>query len=331
MKSRSPSRPPARPSSRPPARSPSTSHSPEHPSKSSTHAQAKVRGSQPPAKHSHTGTKPGRRPGSPAGKGGRPAAAAAPARNSSGGREPRSRSRWVIGIHSVEEALRVRPTKAEEIWFKEDFLSSQALREIADKAQRSRIKVTTKSLAQLDQLGSGHQGVAIAMSQTPELNWDSLKTPGKKIVLVLDGIEDVHNLGSVLRTAWLTGVVGVLIPADRAVGLTPSVCKIASGGAEHVPVDAHTNLPSVLQDLKDAGFWIYGLSEKGASLPWQLKLPEKVAWVIGSEGSGIRIPTERACDELVRIPQVSTGSSYNASIATSMALMETCRQFDHLK
>ncbi len=251
-------------------------------------------------------------------------------RNAAGGREPQKRSRWVIGIHSVVEALLMRPKKADEIWLKEDFLSSQALREIAETAQRWRIKVVTRSLSQLDLLGSGHQGVAIAMSQTPQLDWELLKTPGKKIVMVLDGIEDVHNLGSVLRTAWLTGVSGVIIPADRAVGLTPTVCKIASGGAEHVPVDAHPNLPSILKELKDAGFWIYGLSEKGKSLPWQLKLPEKVAWVIGSEGSGIRIPTERACDELVRIPQVATGSSYNASIAASMALMETCRQFEHL-
>ncbi|RYX78241.1 TrmH family RNA methyltransferase, partial [bacterium] len=99
-----------------------------------------------------------------------------------------------------------------------------------------------------------------------------------------------------------------------------------SGGAEHVPVDTHANLPSAMQQLKDLGFWIYGLSEKGTRKPWEFELPKKTAWVVGSEGSGLRVPTERACDELVRIPQVATGSSYNASIAAAMALSETCRQ-----
>jgi 23S rRNA (guanosine2251-2'-O)-methyltransferase len=82
----------------------------------------------------------------------------------------------------------------------------------------------------------------------------------------------------------------------------------------------------VAKQLKDAGFWLYGLAEKGKALPWQLTLPEKVVWVVGNEGAGMRITTERLCDELVRLPQVETGSSYNASIACAMALMETCRQ-----
>jgi 23S rRNA (guanosine2251-2'-O)-methyltransferase len=81
-----------------------------------------------------------------------------------------------------------------------------------------------------------------------------------------------------------------------------------------------------MQKLKEIGFWTYGLSEKGTRRPWDFKLEGKVAWVVGSEGSGMRVPTERACDELVRVPQVESGSSYNASIALSMALMDTCRQ-----
>jgi 23S rRNA (guanosine2251-2'-O)-methyltransferase len=240
---------------------------------------------------------------------------------------PLKGERWVIGIHSVMEALKVRPKAAREIWLRDDFEGSQQLKELSDLAQRHKIPVKPQVARQLDILGSGHQGAAIVMLQNPELDWDKLKEPGQKIVIVLDGIEDPHNLGSILRTSWLTGVTAILIPEDRAVGVTPSVCKVASGGAEHVPVESHTNLPSILKDLKDAGFWVYGLSEKGENTPWKLKLPEKVAWVIGSEGSGIRIPTERACDELVRIPQVASGSSFNAAIATAMALGETCRQF----
>lgn len=243
----------------------------------------------------------------------------------------RDSARWVVGIHSCEETLKVRPKKIREVWLREDYMSSESLREIADRAAKQRTPIHKKSAGQLDQIGSGHQGVALAVLESPELNWAELtKEDTKQIVLILDGLEDPHNLGSILRTAWLTDVKAIFIPEDRAVGLTPAVNKIASGGAEHVPVEQHANLPSQMQKLKDAGFWIYGLSEKGKQTPWQFKFPNKVAWVVGNEGSGMRITTERACDELVRIPQVATGSSYNASIALAMALTDTVRQLGEL-
>lgn len=205
-------------------------------------------------------------------------------------------------------------------------MSSQSLRDISELAGKHRVQLKTKSPGQIDAIGSGNQGIALAVMENPEVNWEHLAGEGQRLVLILDGLEDPHNLGSILRTAWLTAVDAIITPEDRAVGLTPAVCKIASGGAEHVAVEQHTNLASAMQQLKDAGFWIYGLSEKGKQRPWDFKLPEKVAWVVGSEGSGMRITTERACDELVRIPQVESGSSYNASIALAMALTETCRQ-----
>jgi 23S rRNA (guanosine2251-2'-O)-methyltransferase len=239
----------------------------------------------------------------------------------------RDGARWVVGIHSCEETLIMRPKKIREIWLREDYMSSESLRHIADHAAKQKVPVQKKSAGQLDMIGSGHQGVALAALSSPELDWSLLaKDDTKHIVLILDGLEDPHNLGSILRTAWLVGAKAILIPEDRAVGLTPTVCKIASGGAEHVPVEQHSNLASIMQKLKDAGFWIYGLSEKGKRKPWEFELPNKVAWVVGNEGSGLRITTERACDELVRIPQVESGSSYNASIALAMALTETCRQ-----
>lgn len=238
----------------------------------------------------------------------------------------RDGARWVVGIHSCEETLKVRPKAIREIWFRQDYESSQQLRELADSAQHFKIKIHQKSPGQIDQIGSGNQGVALAVTESPELDWSTLEGEGRRLVLVCDGLEDPQNLGSIVRTAWLAGADAILIPEDRAVGLTPAVCKIASGGAEHVPVEVATNLPTEMQRLKDAGFWIYGLSEKGTRKPWDFNLPEKVAWVVGSEGSGMRITTERACDELVRIPQVASGSSYNASIAVAMALTETARQ-----
>lgn len=272
----------------------------------------------------------GRASNRPSGRGTHPTKGMSPQRGNprrEGGAPLRDKARWVVGIHSCHETLRVRPRSIRELWLREDFASSQQLRELADSAESARIPVRTRSMGQLDDIGGGHQGVALAVLESPALDWEWLAEPGPRILVVLDGIEDPHNLGSILRTGWLSGVSGVLIPEDRAVGLTPAVCKVASGGAEHVPVEGHVNLPSALLKLKEIGFWIYGLSEKGSRKPWEFELPEKVVWVIGSEGSGIRVPTERACDELVRIPQVSTGSSYNAAVAAAMALAETCRQF----
>jgi 23S rRNA (guanosine2251-2'-O)-methyltransferase len=179
---------------------------------------------------------------------------------------------------------------------------------------------------QIDAIGSGNQGVALASLESPQVDWPGLSDAESALVLILDGIEDPHNLGSILRTAWLAGARAIFIPADRAVGLTPAVCKVASGGAEHVAILAEPNLASIMERLKECGFWIYGLAEAGTRKPWEFQLGKKTAWVIGSESSGLRKTTSNACDELVRLPQVESGSSYNAAIACAMALAETCRQ-----
>ena len=259
-----------------------------------------------------------------------------PSRPQQRGNDPRKEefskeSRWVIGIHSCMETIKVRPHAIAEVLFRADWEHSESHREMADLLKLMEIDIERRPMDSLNPLGSGHQGAALRVTEDPSLDWKELAQPGKSLVIILDGIEDPHNLGSMLRTAWLAGAKGILIPEDRAVGLTPTVCKIASGGAEHVAVEKHTNFGPAVQQLKDTGFWIYGLAEKGKSVPWQVNLPDKVAWVVGSEGSGMRVPTERLCDELVRLPQVESGSSYNASIALAMALMETCRQFGNTK
>lgn len=249
-----------------------------------------------------------------------------PSDSSDGRSAGRDKARWVVGLHSCDEAIKVRPRAIRELWLRDDWQNSQQLREIQERAHAAKIAIREKTLSQLDQVGSGHQGLALACLENPEVDWQNLKTSDSAIVLILDGIEDPHNLGSMLRTGWLAGVDAILIPSDRAVGLTPAACKVASGGAEYLPIEEVSNLASSMADLKEMGFWIYGLAEGGKRKPWEFELPKKVAWVIGSEGSGIRKSTERACDELVRLPQVKTGSSYNAAIACAMALAETARQ-----
>ncbi len=256
----------------------------------------------------------------------RPVATAQAPRGERPHRPERDKARWVIGLHSCEETLRIRPKAVRELWLREGWESSAQLRALEETARAARIPVKTKAVGQLETFGSGHQGAALACLETPEVDWDKLQSAEAARILILDGIEDPHNLGSIIRTAWLMGVDAIFTPADRAVGLTPTVCKVASGGAEHVPVESAANLASVMEDLKTHDFWIYGLAEAGKSRPWDLKLGKKTAWVIGAEAGGMRKPVERACDELVRLPQVESGSSFNAAIACAMALAETCRQ-----
>jgi 23S rRNA (guanosine2251-2'-O)-methyltransferase len=240
--------------------------------------------------------------------------------------------RWVIGIHAAEEALRVRPHAVKRILLREDWKSSEQLKTLGELAGYNDVQIIEKTQGQIDglltaaQAGSGHQGVLVIVGERPKIAWNELKTKTQCVLLALDGLEDPQNLGSILRTSWLMNVDGIIVPQDRAAHLTPTVSKVASGGAEHVALESVSNLGAELKQLKDQGFWIYGLSEKGTQMIWDVKLPHKVVWVIGNEASGMRVSTENFCDELVRIPQVESGSSYNAGIATAIALAESARQ-----
>lgn len=234
--------------------------------------------------------------------------------------------RIVIGTHAIKEVLQVRPRAIKGLWIRQTWDSSGDLREIHESAIYHKVKIEYKADAVLEKLGSSQQGAAIFAEQLPDLDMDKLGTKDQSIVLLLDGIEDPHNLGAIVRTSWLTGVDGVLIPEDRAVGLTPTVHKVACGGVEHVAIEETTNFSKYAESLKEKGYWIFGLSPRGKRSIFDLELPEKVVWAIGAEDKGMRITTERLCDELAFIPQTSESASYNASVATAMALTETLRQ-----
>lgn len=266
------------------------------------------------------GSKPPQRGGSPQ--------RGAPAQRGGGGRELEIPREWrpVIGTHAIKEALSVRPQMGKILWLRQGWESSADLREIQELTQSARIKIENKPESVIDRFGSSHQGAVLFMNGAPTLSMEGLENFDKSILLILDGIEDPHNLGAILRTSWLIGVQGVLVPEDRAVGLTPTVHKVACGGAEHVPVVETTNFTNYAEDFKKMGYWIYGLSPRGKKSIFELDLPEKVVWAIGSEDKGMRVNTERLCDELVYIPQSSAAASYNASVATAMALTETLRQ-----
>lgn len=234
--------------------------------------------------------------------------------------------RVVIGTHAINEVLRVRPRQVKGMWLRQGWESSGDLREMHDLAQVNKLKVDIKPDGVVEKFGASQQGAAVFVDGAPEFRMQELAKFEKSMVLMLDGIEDPHNLGAIMRTSWLVGAHGVLIPEDRAVGLTPTVHKVACGGVEHVPVEETTNFAKYAEELKKQGYWIYGLSPRGKQSIFELELPDKVVWAVGAEDKGLRVTTERLCDELAYIPQASSSASYNASVATAMALAETLRQ-----
>ncbi len=233
--------------------------------------------------------------------------------------------RCVGGTHAINEALKVHGKKSKQLILRDDYESSQDLKKIFDQAARLRVKTQLRSRQHLDKLFPSNQGALLYVEGQPEFDLSSMKE-GSAVVMILDGLEDPHNLGAIIRTAWLMGVKGILIPQDRSVQLTPTVHKVASGGVEHVPVLPTGNFDHVVSQLKEMGFWVYGLAAQSKQTIYQQKLPQKIVLVVGSEDKGMRKTTSRLCDELVELPQISAEASYNASVGAAIGLSECFRQ-----
>lgn len=234
--------------------------------------------------------------------------------------------RCVVGLHAVRELLKVRPRSITRLLIREKYDDSPELKEMFEQAQDSGVKAKIEAQGALDRLANAHQGVIAFSDEDPEPNWLDIQKAEKSVLIALDEVEDPHNLGAVLRTAWLMGGAAVLTPERRSAQLSPAVSKVAQGGSEHIPVVSDGPLNQQLQDLKEHGFWVIGLSHKAKQTIFQLKVPEKVVWVLGSESSGLRKSVEGACDDFVSIPQAAVDASYNVSVAAAIALSETFRQ-----
>jgi 23S rRNA (guanosine2251-2'-O)-methyltransferase len=249
-------------------------------------------------------------------------------RNSKQNPKPEVRkARTISGTHAIREFLSVARgslSSASILYLVQDWERSQDLKDLAELANRAdrglRLEVKTQNKGHLDKLHPGHQGAIIQTDHVPQFELSKILQAEKGTLLFLDGLEDPHNFGAILRTAWLMGVDGILSTSQRSVGLTPTVHKVACGGVEHVPVLFQSQVGSLFSELKENGYWIYGLSHKAAGnlLKWQAA--SKVVWCFGSEESGLRTSTERLCDELLRLPQRNSGASYNVSVAAAMTL-----------
>ena len=226
--------------------------------------------------------------------------------------------RWVVGVHACKEALVHRSSWVKEVVLQE---GQQSFFNELVKEKGFSLKKRAKSF--FDSLAQGHQGVAVSLVERPRFQ-DSTADQQKSLVTFLDGITDPHNLGAILRTAWLLKVDGVFIPKNRRVDLTPVVCKVASGGAEHIPVES-CSFPSRLQWFKKKGYWVYGLSEKVPTSVVHRQMAPKAVLVVGSEQRGLRSSTQTFCDQLLSLPKRESSSSYNASVAFALGVYECLR------
>lgn len=236
---------------------------------------------------------------------------------------------YIGGFHAVEAALDDAEKKPREILIVGGRKDAR-MAGLLSLAQRRNVTVRTVSKDQLDMLAPGlrHQGVIAAVTAADYHGEDALELPATpdRLVLVLDGVQDPHNLGACLRTAEAAGVTAVIIPKDRAVGLTPVARKAAAGAAERVPVVAVTNLVRTLTRLKELGYWVTGLAGESDDSIFQTDLTGPTVIVMGGEGEGMRRLTRETCDKLVRIPMEGKIESLNVSVAAAVCLYESVRQ-----
>jgi 23S rRNA (guanosine2251-2'-O)-methyltransferase len=150
--------------------------------------------------------------------------------------------------------------------------------------------------------------------------------PNARLLIVLDGVEDPHNLGAIIRSAHAAGANAVIVPDRRAAGLTEIVAKAAAGALEHLPVVRVGNVNQTLEDLKKRGFWIYGLDERGGELYTEVEYADPTVFVLGGEGHGLHELVKKNCDVLVRIPMAGAIASLNVSVATGVVLFEWRRR-----
>ncbi|MCC6277461.1 MAG: 23S rRNA (guanosine(2251)-2'-O)-methyltransferase RlmB [Oligoflexia bacterium] len=233
--------------------------------------------------------------------------------------------RIIPGIHSVIEAIKIRPKEIDLIWLREGELKGD-LQDIQHSAQKNGIKIKRSSPQGMDKIVQSHQGVIAESHGRPE--WNGVGGAKRCLILALDQVEDPHNIGSVVRSSWNLGVNLVIFTKERSGHWGPAAQKVATGGFEHVPFIEVSNLASELKTLKEQGFWIYGLSESGEKRLSEVEFPDRVILVVGSEGFGIRRSTEGEIDATVHIPQAPGSNSYNASVATALAMYEIKRQWE---
>ena len=238
----------------------------------------------------------------------------------------------IYGLHAVTALLESEPRQVRSLWVL-DSRHDERLNRVVSLAEQAGVAIERVARAELDARAPGarHQGVIAEAQSLPQPDEHGLpallaglREPA--FLLVLDGVQDPHNLGACLRSANAAGVHGVIVPRDRASGLTPVVRKVASGAAEATPLFQVTNLARTLRMLKEQNIWLVALAGEAEQSLYDLDLKGPLALVLGAEGGGLRRLTKEHCDFLACIPMAGDVTSLNVSVAAGVALFEAVRQ-----
>ena len=237
---------------------------------------------------------------------------------------------YIYGINAVAETLKARGRAFSWVGVAKE-RSDIRLKRVIDDCRKVGIPVKFLPRTELDEMaGTGaHQGVVAVTSSKQYSDLEDVvgaKRGGKALIVVLDGVEDPHNLGAILRTADAAGADGVVIPERRAAGVTGTVTKVSAGASEHLPIARVTNIARSLEDLKVHNIWTVGLDERGSQTYDTLDYKMDCAIVLGAEGKGLHDLVAKKCDFLVSIPMLGKVPSLNVSVAAGVVLYEVVRQ-----
>ncbi len=236
----------------------------------------------------------------------------------------------VYGLHAVEEALKARGDAFEYVAIFRERRDTR-LQRIVEAARSAGVPVRFMSRDEVTKLAKSptHQGVAAVVKGKTYADLENILEQKKSehlFLVVLDGVEDPHNLGALVRTADGAGVDGVVIPERRAVGVNATVAKVSAGASEHIKIARVVNIARALDDLKSQGVWIVGLDERGEKTYDELDYRINCAVVLGAEGPGLHDLVRRKCDFLVSIPMMGSVPSLNVSVAGGIMMYEVARQ-----
>lgn len=236
----------------------------------------------------------------------------------------------IFGIHAVEEALEARGRGFEYLAIAAGRNDSR-LQKISQLCRAAGVPVRTMPRDQLTRLAktAGHQGVVAVTAEKQYVDLDDIlghKRGQYAFIAVLDGVEDPHNLGAIIRTAEGAGVDGIIIPERRATGVTATVVKASAGASEYLPIAKVTNISRTLEDLKSRNIWTVGLDERGEKPYDKLDYQMDCAIVLGAEGHGLHEQIRKKCDFLISIPMLGRIASLNVSVAAGVVMYEIARQ-----
>ena len=237
---------------------------------------------------------------------------------------------YIYGINAVSEALKARGRAFEWVGMAKERHDLRLQRLIED-CRRLAVPVRFLQRTELDRMAgnAAHQGVVAVTSAKQYSDLDDLvgaKRGQYSLVVVLDGVEDPHNLGAILRTADAAGADGIVIPERRAASVTGTVTKASAGASEHLPIAKVTNIARTVEELKERNLWTVGLDERSSQTYDALDYNMDCALVLGAEGKGLHDLVKRKCDFLVSIPMLGKVSSLNVSVAAAVVLYEIVRQ-----